>query len=231
MRFYDPEQISRGIKTQYLGPSPVVREHAETAVLWAADEPVPSRPHVIGKLTIGPNLLAQANRALTAEGGFSVYREQHRLDGNLVWAEEIPPSPFLGDFLKTCAQRFQDVIRQDLLQMMETTDYMITDVLSAGPYSFMDEDGWHREDASFKNLAYSVTANGPVTEFAAGAYRNSDFDEHFFTGRPSPKDVAASEVGDILVYDGTSVLNREPMPKFNGHMRLDAFVQVHNVFN
>ena len=194
MRFFVPEEVSQGIEAHYLGSSPVVQEHVEAATLWNTDEPVPSRHHVIGKLTVDPSLLAQANRAMASEGGFSLYTEQHRLGGNLLWGEEIPPSPFLGYFLSTCSRRFQEVVRQDLLQTTGTTNQEIIDVLIGGPYDFIEEDGWHREDTDRKNLMYSVTASGPVTEFATGAYRNSDFDEHLFKDRPVPGDVLASEV-------------------------------------
>lgn len=229
MKFFDPAQISQGVEACYSGPSPLVQEHAETAVLWAGDEPVPSRFHVIGKLTVAPGLLAQVNRAMAEEGVFVV--DQECFGEELRYGNEIPPSPFLDYFFTTCVRRFEGVVQQDLEQIAETTEHRIKHALVAGSYGFHEEDGWHRDGLDFRDLTYRANIVGPVVEFATGSYRSSAFDAYFFQGRPLSQDVQASEVGDIIVHDATSTLSREPASQFNGYMRIDSCMVVHNVFN
>lgn len=231
MRFYDPEQISRGVQAHYLGPSPVVREHAETAALWADDEPVPSRFHVIGKLTVNPKLLAQVNRSLAEEGEFLAYPAQGGFGEELKYSSVEPPSPFLNYFFTTCARRFEGLVQQDLERTLDLAKRRMTYTLIAGPYEAIPKDDWHRDALNFRNLTYRAAMTGPAIEFATGSYRSSDFDDHFLKSKPLPQNVQLCEVGDVIVHDATSALSREPTLRFNGYMRISGDIVVHNIFN
>jgi hypothetical protein len=234
----EPDKMWDMVWTGYCGPSPIRQDQVAVREAWKRDESVSSPVYGrIGRLMIEPDLFGDAwnelkersDEVVLTSHGFSI-SESMEPETDF----DSQPSAFLLEFLKVCGGHFMLAVRADLQAMGiigPAKLFTPFQKMSAGPYEFdSDSDGWHRDNDTLGGLTYTMTVAGPTTEFATGAYRNSQFggasNEMFEGDEPLPQQIRAAHPFDIMVHDQALTLHRAPGEEHNGETRIFSQIRL-----
>jgi len=228
--------IWQGVKGEHFGPSPLKHDHLAALEARGRDEPVPSRFYNIGRLSIAPELLMRACGELDMPNAIPVQPVAPELGGPMkVDGDPEESSRFLRRFLATCGRRFGQVVQQELSYIAPGMQPRFTQDIVGGPYSFFEDNDWHRDDRAPGGISFLMTVIGPTTEFATGSYGNSQFDKHShqtFTGPEIPPEaIQTAGLCDIIAFDSTFTLHRAPTEEWDGTGRIFSHIFAYDVLH
>lgn len=227
------QSVRRGVRTEYLGPSPILQDHIAALEAWERNEAVPSTAYKIGRLTVHPDLLARVVEQLEQETDRTIFGLHRKSLGSRLELEhnqEAPP--LVKRFLTVCGKRFADVVQEDLRRTVPKYKPEALQEVYGGPYIHMRGNDWHRDSPVCSGLIYTLTAIGSPTVFAEGEFPQSEFgglDGDMFEGY-APLDTFTPEPGDIMVHHDRATLYRGPGKEHEGEMRVFSSISALRAF-
>jgi hypothetical protein len=220
----DIDNIEGGIRTEYWGAPAFYNDRERHIDAWQRNLPDLSAHAAVGRLIIEDDLLERAKWEVntyptTKLMGFGQL-ERAATD------EEL--TPFLGTFLRTCRQRFEQIIQLDAQHFYPTSNTFGEGNVYFGRYSPELTSSWHADTTVIthadmdnadinRDLTYTVTVLGQPTAYSASQQRRQDFTQAGFLREP-PEGISWYMPRVVAVHDDMTA-HAAPSSEYEGNPR------------